>query len=96
MQKTVKPSKKMPAFFLPALKMSNYSLITPRLCRSRYQFAQQMPSEAVKLSAVRHFAAVKRSRKAERSVFRTEIPRSPLNQWMCVFSKIEKQPSVQR
>lgn len=28
-------------------------LITPRLCRSRCQFAQQMSSEAVKLSAVR-------------------------------------------
>ena len=40
-------------------------LITPRLCRSRYQFAQQMSSEAVKLSAVRFFAADQRSRKTE-------------------------------
>ena len=31
--------------------LENDSVITPRLCRSRYQFAQQMSNEAARLSA---------------------------------------------
>ena len=40
---------------------------SPLAVSARYQFAQQMSSEAVKLSAVRLFVAGKRSRKAEYS-----------------------------